>query len=365
MKISQLIELFQEWAPLQYQESYDNSGLQVGQLDDEIKGALLTLDVTEEVLEEAIQKSCNLIIAHHPVIFGGLKSITGKNYVQRIIRKAIKNDVNIVAMHTNVDNIYEGVNAKIAEQLGLNNLRILSPSSNSLLKLQTYVPVSAAPVVQSALFAAGAGHIGAYDECSFMQLGTGSFRPSITAQPFIGIAGGAQEQVEEMKIEVLVPTHLRNKVQSALLAAHPYEEVAFDWISLSNYNTALGAGMIGHLETPMAALDFLKSLKTKMKASVVRHTRILDKPIQTVAVCGGSGSFLLSAAIAAKADIFVSADFKYHQFFDAEDKLIIADIGHFESEQYTVELFGDLLKKKNVTFAVVLSSTDTNPIKYL
>ena len=365
MNVAQVISFFEEIAPVQYQETYDNSGLQVGNAQDEVRGALLTLDVTEAVLDEAIAKGCNLIIAHHPLIFSGLKNLTGRNYVQRIVQKAIKNDINIFAAHTNLDNMHHGVNERIAAKLGLCNTQILAPTSGNQWKLQTYVPTAQAMAVKEALFAAGAGNIGQYSDCSFSQVGTGTFKGNEQSQPFIGKAGGPREQVAEEKIEIIVPAHLKNKVEQALLAAHPYEEVAFDWLALGNQNKEIGAGLVGDLPNAMSEADFLQMLKANMNAQVIRHTALLDKPVKRVSLCGGSGSFLLSKAIAAKADVFVSADFKYHQFVDAENKIIIADIGHYESEQFTVEIFDALLKKKNITFAVLLSTLDTNPIKYL
>jgi len=365
MNIAQVLSFFEEIAPIQYQEAYDNCGLQVGHLEDEVKAALLTLDVTEAIIEEAIEKGCNLIIAHHPVIFSGLKNLTGRNYVQRIVQKAIKNDINIIAVHTNLDNMRQGVNDRIAAKLGLVKTRILAPNSGNLLKLVSFVPKAQTEQVREALFAAGAAHIGHYSECSFSVEGLGTFKGDSRTHPFIGEAGGKREEVVEDRLEVIVPIHLRNTVEKALKAAHPYEEVAFDWFSLLNENQEIGAGLIGELPEPVDELDFLKGLKIKMKAQVVRHTQLLNKKVKKVAICGGSGSFLLSKAIAAQADVFVSADFKYHQFFDAEKKIVIADIGHYETEQFTVEIFDVLLKKKNVTFAVLLSALDTNPIKYL
>lgn len=365
MKIADIIALFEEFASTQYQESYDNCGLQVGNTNDTIQAALLSLDVTEEVLDEAIAKGCNLIIAHHPLIFSGLKNLTGRNYVQRIVQKAIKYDVNILAVHTNLDNMRKGVNERIASQLGLQKTQILAPTSGNLYKLQTFVPQEHSLALKDALFSAGAGSIGHYSECSFSSNGQGTFRGDEATKPFIGVADGLREAIQEEKIEMIVPAHLKNRVEKALIAQHPYEEVAFDWIALSNQNKEIGAGMLGELPQPMSEMDFLNMLKNNMKAQVVRHTALLGKPIQRVALCGGSGSFLLKNAIAAQADVFVSADFKYHQFFDAENQIVIADIGHYETEQFTVEIFDALLKKKNITFAVLLSALDTNPIKYL
>lgn len=364
MKVAEIVTLFDSFAPLQYQENYDNSGLQIGDPTAEIRGALLCLDVTEEVLDEAIAEDCNLIIAHHPVIFSGIKQLTGKNYVQRVVRKAIQYNLNILVAHTNLDNMRQGVNERIARKLGLRDLRVLSPSGANLYKLIVYVPDTHADSLREALFTAGAGRIGVYADCSFSTSGQGTFRAENGANPFIGQAGGARETVAEQKIEVLVPVHLRSIVQGAMLSAHPYEEVAHEWFVLQNPNPEIGAGMIGELPEAMDEQFFLDFLKENMKVSLVRHTAFLQKKVYNIAVCGGSGSFLLSEAISQKADVFVSADFKYHQFFDAEGKILITDIGHYETEQFTVEIFNDILRKKNVTFAVLLSTVDTNPIKY-
>jgi dinuclear metal center YbgI/SA1388 family protein len=365
ISIAQVAGWIEVLAPLAYQESYDNCGLLVGDPSAEVKGCLLTLDVTEAVVAEAVARGCNMIIAHHPVIFSGLKRITGRNYVERIVRDAIKNDIAIYACHTNLDNVQHGVNKVIADKLGLTNCRILAPVKGNLKKLYTYVPQPELDVVKNALFAAGAGQIGEYSECSFTQQGTGSFRPSAAANPAIGQAGGARENVIEAKLEVILPAYLEGKVLAALRKAHPYEEVAYEIITLDNTNQTIGAGMIGELATPVTELDFLHTVKQELKAGVVRYTPLLNRPVKKVAVCGGSGSFLVKQAIGAGADVFVTADMKYHQFFDAENQIVIADVGHFESEQFTVSLFYDHLTKKYDNFAVLLSDIQTNPVNYL
>ncbi len=364
MQVKDITAAIEAVAPLIYQESYDNSGLQVGNNSDELTGVLITLDVTEQVLDEAIARGCNMVVCHHPVIFSGLKRITGRNYVERIVYKAIKNDIIIYAAHTNLDNMYTGVNAKIAEKLGLTNIKILAPKTDTLSKLYTYAPMEAAPKVLEALFAAGAGHVGKYSECSFNAPGTGTFRAAEDATPAIGEAGGKREWVDEVKIEVLVERHQQAAVLRALFSTHPYEEVAYELIPLPNANQQIGAGMVGTLPQPMDETAFLGLLKQQMKAGIIRHTELSGKKIQKVAICGGSGSFLLNDAICAGADVFVTADYKYHQFFDAEGKIIIADIGHYESEQYTGEIFEAILKEKFPTFAVLLSNSSTNPVKY-
>ncbi len=364
MTVKEIMNAIEAFAPPAYQESYDNCGIQVGNAADTVTGVLLTLDVTEAVVEEAIVRGCNMIVAHHPLIFSGLKQISGRNYVERIVRLAIKNDITIYAAHTNLDNVHNGVNAKIAEKLGLINTRILAPKSNMLSKLYTYAPLNAADKVRDALFAAGAGNISKYNECSFNTTGTGTFRPATGSNPAIGEAGGGRENVEEVKIEVIVARHNEAAVMRALRDSHPYEEVAYELIPLPNPAPEIGSGMIGTLPQPMTENDMLALVKTQMKTGCIRHTALLGKQIENVALCGGSGSFLLPDAIRAGADIFITADYKYHQFFDAEGKIIIADIGHYESEQYTPEIFEAILKKKFPTFAVLLSNLITNPVKY-
>jgi dinuclear metal center YbgI/SA1388 family protein len=364
MKLKELTDHLESIAPLTYQESYDNAGLICGNSDMDITGAIICLDSTEAVIDEAIAMGCNLVIAHHPIVFSGLKKFNGKNYVERVIIKAIKNDIAIYAAHTNLDSVSNGVNAKIAEKLGLINCKILAPSKGNLKKLNTFCPVDKAEEVRSALFEAGCGSIGNYSECSFNTTGIGTFKAGSAAKPYIGDLE-IQHQETESRIEVIYPNHIEGKVLKALFAAHPYEEVAFDLIQLSNSNKEVGSGMIGELEKECSELDFLKDVKLKMKAGSVRYTPLLNKTVKKVAICGGSGSFLLKDAIASGADVFVTADFKYHQFFDAENRLVIADIGHFESEQYTSELFYEILKKKFNTFALHLSKINTNPINYL
>lgn len=364
MQVKDIIKAIEAFAPPVYQEGYDNSGLQVGDADAEATGALLTLDVTEAVLDEAIRRNCNMVIAHHPVIFGGLKRLTGRTYVERVVLKAIKHDIAIYACHTNLDNVQQGVNAKICEKLGLQSTSILAPMEGVLYKLFTYAPKDDAEQVRRAMFAAGAGAIGKYHECSFNTEGTGTFRPSAGTNPTIGTPGGGRESVAEEKIEVLIGKHNKAQVIAALMDAHPYEEVAYEVIAIENNNQDLGAGMVGYLTEPMDETAFLAHVKEAMKADCIRHTQLKDMQVRKVAVCGGSGSFLLGNAIAADADVFITGDFKYHQFFDAEGKIVIADIGHYESEQFTVEIFKDILNKKFPNFATLLSNLSTNPINY-
>lgn len=364
MKVKDITNCLESLAPRAYQESYDNAGLLTGEPSQEITGVLVTLDCTEEVVQEAIDRGVNMIVAHHPIIFKGLKKLTGSNYVERTVLKAIRNNIALFAIHTNFDNIHAGVNRKIGEKIGLKNLRVLSPKKDTLSKLVTFIPHQHADAVMRALHEAGAGKIGNYENCSFKVEGTGTFLPKVGATPHIGQVNQL-ESVQEIRAEVLFPTHLEGTVVNALRNSHPYEEVAYYLTHLDNENQEVGSGMLGVLEQPMEPIDFLRSLKINMKLNTIRHTRLLDKKVKKVAICGGSGSFLLHRAISSGADFFVTADFKYHEFFDADGKITIADIGHYESEVYTKELIVEILKEKFPTFAVNFSTTDTNPIRYL
>lgn len=363
MKIQDILSHLETLAPRAYQESYDNSGLLTGNKTWEVTGALVTLDCTEAVVEEAISKQCNLIIAHHPIIFKGLKKLTGSNYIERTILKAIKHDIAIYAIHTNLDNVHTGVNRKIANKIGLQKLQILAPRKDTLTKLSTFIPDGHVDAVLNDLHEAGAGHIGNYQNCSFRVDGTGTFKPSTEAKPRIGFAN-EQEYVKETRVEVIFPDYLEDKIIAGLRKSHPYEEVAYYLTPLHNDNQEVGAGMMGELEEAMEPGAFLKRLKNKMSLTVIRHTALLNRKVKKVAICGGSGSFLLPMALAAGADFFVTADFKYHEFFDADGHLTIADIGHYESEVYTKDLIAELLTKKFPTFAVNFSATITNPISY-
>lgn len=364
LKVKDVTDHLESLAPPAYQESYDNSGLLTGEPSQEVTGILVTLDCTEPVVEEAIERGCNLIVAHHPIIFRGLKKLTGANYVERTVIKAIRHRVAIYAIHTNLDNIHHGVNKKICEKIGLKNVRILAPKTQVLTKLVTFAPSERAGEVLSALYAAGAGQIGNYENCSFTTEGRGTFKPLANANPAIG-QRFVQEVVQETRLEVIFPSHLQSKIMKELRKAHPYEEVAFYLTNLNNPNQEVGSGMIGELERPEEPSEFLLRLKSCMDLKLIRHTPLTDQPIQKVAVCGGAGSFLLPQARQAGAQMFISADFKYHEFFDAEGKIIIADIGHYESEVYTKELLGEVLTKKFPTFAINFSRTVTNPISYL
>ena len=363
MLIKELTDCLEAFAPLPYQESYDNSGLITGNKKQEVTGALLCLDSTEAVLDEAIALGCNLVIAHHPIVFSGLKKINGNNYVERVIIKAIQHNIAIYAIHTNLDNVIQGVNAKIAQKLGLRNLKILAPKKGLLKKLVTYVPAAEAEKVRNALFAAGCGNIGNYDSCSFNLKGDGTFRGNELSQPHVGEKGKLHTE-NETRIETVFSSPSEGRVLQALFGSHPYEEVAYDIYSLDNTYSQVGSGVMGELEVEKTENDFLSGLKSILQVPCIRHTSLRGKKVKKVALCGGSGSFLLKNAMAAGADVYVSADFKYHEFFDAENKVVIADVGHYESEQFTNEIFYEVIRKKFPTFALHLSKINTNPINY-
>ncbi len=364
MTTKELCKIIESEVPLSYQEHYDNCGLQTGYPETEVTGVLITIDVTEEIITEAIQKNCNFILAHHPLIFGGIKNLTGNNMTQRCLMQSIQNNIAVYACHTNLDKMKNGVSMRMAKKLNLQNCQILSAEKKCLLKLVTFVPAQHAESVRQALFTAGAGTIGNYDCCSFNSKGEGTFRASEGSHPYVGEIGKIHTE-PETRIEVILKKELKNQVISALFESHPYEEPAFDLYELENSFQDAGLGIIGELEQPEDELSFLTRIKKSFDAKCIRHTNLLNKKIRKVALCGGSGSEFLPLAIAQKADIYISADFKYHQFFDAEKRIIIADIGHFESEQFTKEIFFEILSKKTSTFVIHFSDYNTNPINYL
>lgn len=363
MKIREIINYLEKLAPPSLQEPYDNVGLLTGDANAACTGVICSLDCTEQVVEEAIQKKCNLIVAHHPIVFSGLKKITGKTYVERTVIKAIKNDIAIYAIHTNLDNVIRGVNGIIGKKLGLKNCKVLAPKTGWLKKLISFVPEKQAEAVRTALFEAGAGGIGNYSECSFSVNGEGSFKAGENTNPFVG-EKGIRHIEKETRIEVLYPAHAEAGILRALFASHPYEEVAYDIVPLENIYPEIGAGLIGELPEAMEETAFLSHLKQVFGLQTLRHSPFIGKKTKKVAVCGGAGSFLISNALSAGADVFVTSDLKYHEFFDADSKLLLADIGHYESEQFTIDLLQEEIAKKFPTFAVLKTTEKTNPVRY-
>lgn len=363
MTVAAIADIIAELAPLDQAEDFDNVGLLVGDQNMEVEGILVTLDTLENVVDEAVEKNCNLIVSFHPIIFSGLKKITGKNYVERVVMKALKHNIAIYAIHTALDNSPHGVNAKICEMLGIDDPQILIPKKNNLKKLTTYVPLPELETVKNALFQAGAGHIGNYSECSFSAPGEGTYKAHEAANPTLGEKGKRHTEKEGL-LSVIYQRHKESAILRALFSKHPYEEVAYEITPMENKDQTAGMGMVGHLPEPMEETEFLAHVKKTMKTPVVRHSALLGKRVHKLAVLGGSGAFAIGAAKAVAADVYITADVKYHQFYEAEGQMIIADIGHFETEQFTKNLLVDYLTKKIPNFAIRLSESITNPIKY-
>ena len=364
MKIKEIVSALERFAPLPLQDGFDNAGLQIGLTEAEATGALLCLDVTEAVLDEAIASGCNLIISHHPLIFKGYKSITGKDYVERCILKAIKNDIVIYSAHTNLDNVPGGVNFKIAEKIGLKNVRILDPKESSLIKLVTFVPSAQAEEVRNALFTAGCGCIGNYDSCSYNTEGEGTFRAQEGSHPFCGTVGELHRETE-VRIETILPEYKKGEVIRALLSKHPYEEPAYDLYPLHNSWAQVGSGIVGELEEPESELEFLKRIKRIFEVGCLKHNKLTGRLIQKVSLCGGAGAFLIPQAVRSGADVFITGEIKYHDYFGRETDILLAEIGHYESEQYTKEIFYSIIRDLFPNFALQFSKVNTNPIKYL
>ncbi|GAA4042098.1 Nif3-like dinuclear metal center hexameric protein [Flavobacterium chungnamense] len=364
MKTKEILTILEEMAPLAYAEDFDNVGLLIGNQNDEATGVLVCHDALESVIDEAIAKKCNLVVCFHPILFSGLKKITGKNYVERAVLKAIKNDIAIYAVHTALDNHKNGVNKIFCNALGLKNTKVLVPKQNFIQKLVTYTIPENVEKVRNALFDAGAGKIGNYEDCSFNSQGIGTYMGNENSNPEIGERFEFVE-AQEIKIEVTFEKHLQSKILKALFSNHVYEEVAYEIYDLQNSHQNIGLGMIGELENPMSEIDFLEFVKDKMQCGGIRHSQLLGKRVKKIAVLGGSGSFAIKNAIQANVDVFLTSDLKYHNFYEAENQIVLADIGHFESERYTKNYIVDFLKEKITNFAIVLSEENTNPVKYL
>ncbi|MGE5318493.1 MAG: Nif3-like dinuclear metal center hexameric protein [Chloroflexota bacterium] len=364
MKLYELAEVIESIAPVPTQESYDNSGLIVGNKNDELSGALITLDITEEVIDEAVSLGYNLVISHHPPIFKPLKKLTGSNLTERCIIKAVKNSVALYAAHTNLDNSLKGVNAILAEKLGLHRTSVLQPLKGMLRKLVVFVPESHHDFVRNAMFRAGAGVIGDYDCCSFNTSGTGTFKANEGAKPFVGKIDQLHSE-PEIKIETILPSWLENKIVQAIREVHPYEEMAWDSYSLTNEYPQKGAGMHGILESSMNEKEFLNHVKHVLNVPFIKHSPLLGKNILKVGICGGSGNFLVEDAISSGCDAFITGELKYHDYFMTEKKIVLVEAGHYETEQFSKQLLYRILKEKFTTFALQISGTNSNPVNYL
>lgn len=364
MKIKEILHTIEQLAPIPLQESFDNSGVQIGDINQEAKGAIVCIDVTEAVIDEAIALGCNLVISHHPLAFRTFKTLTGKNYVERCMIKACKHDIVVYTAHTNLDNASEGINQYLADMLNLQHVRILEPQKNKLLKLVTFVPHTHAELVRNTLFNAGAGHIGNYDSCSYNITGEGTFRAGDLAKPYCGEVGELHTE-PETRIEVVLPAYRLSEVKQALIAVHPYEEPAYDFYALENVWSKVGSGVVGTLPEEMEEEDFLYLLKDVFHLKNIQHSALRGKSVRDVAICSGAGAFLIPKAISYSADVFITGEAKYNDFYDVEDKLLLAVVGHYESEIFTKNIFFDIISKKYPTFAVYMSGFDVNPVNNL
>ena len=363
-KIKEIADALEMFAPLPLQDGFDNAGLQVGLTETEVTGVLLCLDVTEKIVDEAVALGCNLIVSHHPLIFSPLKKITGATYVERCVMKAMAAGIAIYSAHTNIDNAIGGVNYRIAEILGLKNLKVLVPKEDSLLKLSVYVPVSAADEVRAALFAAGCGSIGNYDSCSYNVNGFGTFKAGENTNPYCGSKGVLHKE-EEVRIDTIMPIYIKGRAIKALLASHPYEEPAYDIYPLKNKWETVGSGVIGELDEPVDELEFLQHIKNRFNVGSLRHTPLLGKKVKRVALCGGAGGSFASAALSAGADLYLTGEARYHDLFSYDGKMLLAVIGHYESEQYTMDIFKEIINDAFPQVEVRTTENNTNPIQYL
>ncbi len=363
MKIEAIVKHLEQMAPPYLKEEYDNVGLHTGTLQQETDGVLITLDVDERIVDEAIELNCGLIITHHPLVFGSLKRITGRTMQERCLIKAIRNDIAIYAIHTNIDNAALGLNHALATLLGVNNPNVLLPGVNKMSKVVTFCPPDHSDRVMAAMSAAGAGHIGNYDMCSFQTEGRGTFRALEGANPYVGELDALHGETE-LRIEMITPSAIVPHVVEAMKKSHPYEEVAYDVIPLSNPDLTTGSGAFGEISKPIGEEEFIQMVKEKLNVPVVRHTEHLARPINRLGVCGGSGAFLIQHAIDRKLDVLVTADVKYHQFGEASGKILLIDAGHYETEILVTSMIRDEIRKKFPTFACHITKRNTNPIRY-
>lgn len=363
MKLIDIIKHIEDFAPLALQESWDNSGLILGDKNQEVNSIMVCLDVSETVLNEAIEKGCNLILSHHPIIFKGIKKLTESNSDQRLLRKAIKNDIAIYAAHTSLDNAKEGINNFLAKKLGLKNISILAPKEDCLFKIVTYVPNAYADIVREAMFQAGAGSIGDYNACSYNLEGTGTFVAQEGTNPFVGKIGEMHLE-NEIRIETIVPSHLLSNVIRSLCTSHPYEEPAYDVFQTHIQWKQAGLGVVGELENGIEEEEFFQLLKTTLHLSTFRRSPRLGKKVKKIAICSGSGADFITKAKAANADAYLSGDISYHRFFEHDDKMLIIDIGHSETELPTKELFCNELGKRINGIQVIASANEVPPMEF-
>lgn len=365
--LNDIIAPIEAAAPRAWQENWDNAGWQVCPADPktaECTGALLTLDITEAVVGEAAREGFNLIVSHHPLLFKGLKRITGSTPQERNVTEAIRHGIAIYSAHTNMDSAPGGVNFRLAEMLGLTNIEVLIPREGDLVKLVFYTPAAEADRVRQAVLEAGAGHIGNYDSCSYNNEGFGTFRAvSDACRPYVGSIGEMHRE-PEVRTETVVPRYLLSRVIDTLIKAHPYEEPAYDIIPLELPNRGAGLGCVGDLSEALPTAAFLQRIATTLNLPYLRHSEIATGTVRRVAVCGGSGAEFIPSAIAAGAQLYLTADLKYHDFQRGGETITLVDGGHFETEHQLMDVFYELISKKIPNFAVRRAATPSNAVSY-
>jgi dinuclear metal center YbgI/SA1388 family protein len=366
--VAEIAAALEAWAPPASKLDYDNVGLQVGDARREAASVLVALDLTAAVVEEARETGADLVVTHHPLLFRPLKKLTADDPAGALALRLAEHGIAYYAIHTNLDAAPGGVSFALAGRLGLEGIRFLEPSEESLVKLVTFAPAAHAEAVRRAMAEAGAGHIGDYEACAFTIRGTGHFRPGERANPFIGEAGGAEEAVEEVRIEAEVMRWDLGRVVRAMKAAHPYEEVAYDVYPVEQPATRVGFGAVGFLQAPTTLEAFLAVVAARLDAAALRYSGDPAMPVRTVAVCGGAGASLIPRALAAGADAFVTADVTYHRFFEPLDaegrpRMALVDAGHYETEALTEPLLVDWLAHHFPDLAVRKTRHRTSPMR--
>ncbi len=367
MRVRDIQEIMEAWAPREIAWEDDNVGLQIGNSDKKVQRVLVVLEISFELLAEAKRKKVDLIITHHPLLFQPLKSITESTNSGRFVRQIIQSEIAVYSAHTNLDFTRGGVSFVLAERLGLTGVDFLHRTSGGMKKVSVFVPPDHVEAVAEQMASAGAGVIGNYEKCSYRTLGTGTFQAQKGATPSLGSVGQF-ETIPEVRLEMLVPNWRLPAVIKGMFDTHPYEEVAYDVYPLDNEPRDFGAGAVGDLEAPVRLLEFIDRVKDILKAHQVRFTGDSASRVKRIAVCGGSGGSLLPAALKAKADAFVTADVKYHTFQEARKKIALVDAGHYETERPILDVVAERLrraiKERGDEVKVLVASTLTSPIFY-
>lgn len=354
----------EEFAPTFLAEDWDNVGLLVGSRSQEVRRVLVCLEVSAKVVEEAVSKKIDLILSHHPMIFKGLKRIVADDFSGGLLYKLIRNNIGVYSAHTNLDVTDHGINEHLADIMGLKNAKNLNPyQSEDLYKVVVFVPERDVDRVREAMCSAGAGWLGNYSDCTFMTKGTGTFKPLEGTHPYIGTQG-TLEKVDEYRLETVVPKSRMGCVISAMLKAHPYEEVAYDTYLLKLKGKEYGLGKYGSLEVPMSFDAFVRHVKNKLNISTVRLIGQPPKEVQTAAVFCGAFDDNFSAVVRNRIDVLIAGDVKHHTAFDmAAAGICVIDAGHFATERIMVPHLTEILSKKFPELEVIASEVEEDPIK--